>query len=232
VPVARDCVCDSARSAGVAEHDVASVGRHVADVTLDAVRAHRLADDVHPVVIAFGVVDEVFEVTVDTDQPSNDDTGIRVPIVPREGSARQQSWRRPSPRPPVSRDPGACSLELTGAASRVPQARKFVVSLLYALGNDAAAPVAELAVSELVTNTVIHTDGGATVTVSMDDADEVIRVEVCDTSRMPPQLLDPIDEESVGRGLLMVDAIVSRWGHRERPAGKTVWFELEGKMRG
>jgi hypothetical protein len=55
-----------------------------------------------------------------------------------------------------------------------------------------------------------------------------VAIEVADSCqwRMPEQRRPEWYEES-GRGLLIVEALASRWGVRPRAAGKTAWAELE-----
>jgi anti-sigma regulatory factor (Ser/Thr protein kinase) len=85
---------------------------------------------------------------------------------------------------------------------------------------------AVLAVSELITNAVLHGDGPVEVRVSHRPG--VLRVEVTDDGgAVPlPRHASPGDER--GRGLHIVDAVTSRWGVApKRPGpGKTVWFEI------
>ena len=60
----------------------------------------------------------------------------------------------------------------------------------------------------------------------------VLRVEVTDARAdkpLPPGPPRPAgDEEESGRGLLLVDAVADRWGHRVNdPVTKTLWAELD-----
>lgn len=143
----------------------------------------------------------------------------RLPVEP-DGHAAALEVTTPPPACPTS---GAFTLELSGGASRVPRARRFVVSLLYALGHDAVAASAEVVVSELVTNTVLYTDGPATVGIAVDDG--AVHVDVCDTSKVAPVSPDPEDLDG-GRGLTMVGALASRWGHSVVDGGKCVWADF------
>lgn len=87
-----------------------------------------------------------------------------------------------------------------------------------------------MCVSELAANAVDHTDDGFEVTLW--DGNGTIRVAVTDCEDATP-VLRPIDPEADrGRGILIVDAIASRWGIERATAngrghGKTVWFELD-----
>ncbi|MFE1365183.1 ATP-binding protein [Streptomyces anulatus] len=46
-----------------------------------------------------------------------------------------------------------------------------------------------------------------------------------------PELREPTDDETSGRGLLIVDALAERWGVRPRYPGKTVWAHLPIRTR-
>ncbi|MEU7059333.1 ATP-binding protein [Streptomyces sp. NPDC046197] len=84
----------------------------------------------------------------------------------------------------------------------------------------------ELAVTELVANVVRHVpDRRCTLLVVRQTAG--VRVEVTDGSpRLPATPAEVSSEAECGRGLLLLDAVVDRWGVDPRPAGgKTVWFE-------
>jgi len=90
-------------------------------------------------------------------------------------------------------------------------------------GGDDLLEVAELLVSELVTNAVLHAATRFRLTLSA--AHGVLLCEVTDTGRRPPQVLRAGVAES-GRGMFLVDALARRWGCHQDGPGKTVWFEL------
>jgi len=83
---------------------------------------------------------------------------------------------------------------------------------------------AELLVSELVTNAVMHGRGTITLRAQLDE--DRLLVEVIDEGHGFERTVRTSDFDSVGgRGLAIVDAEASRWGIHE---GTThVWFELE-----
>lgn len=86
---------------------------------------------------------------------------------------------------------------------------------------------AVLCLSEVVTNAVIHTDGGCEVRVVLDDG--VLSTAVRDGGRATTcpseRAAEPLAVH--GRGLHLVDAMTSRWGSDLDPSGMTVWFVLE-----
>jgi anti-sigma regulatory factor (Ser/Thr protein kinase) len=87
---------------------------------------------------------------------------------------------------------------------------------------------AQLLVSELVTNAVVHGKGPIGLRISRDEGR--VRVEVSDVGAQPAQLPQPIPDPpaEAGRGFFLLDALASAWG--TRPAGRhgpeTTWFEL------
>ena len=84
----------------------------------------------------------------------------------------------------------------------------------------------ELVISELVTNAVQH--GGPRqehVTVSLLAIDELVMVEVIDTSHIHhlPELAAVDDDAEGGRGLALVEALAHQWGYYPTATGKSVW---------
>ena len=91
---------------------------------------------------------------------------------------------------------------------------------------DGARETAVLLATELVTNAVEHGHGAAYLDAFVDDRS--IRLEVTDASTVTPQPNTAVSElDERGRGLLLIDALASRWGIEPRPDGKTVWCELD-----
>jgi len=85
--------------------------------------------------------------------------------------------------------------------------------------------VAALLTSELVTNAIRH-ETRETVTLAIDCSRDQLRVDVHDTSRSAPALVDaPVDAET-GRGLTLVATLSDEWGFYRTPAGKAVYFTL------
>jgi len=112
-------------------------------------------------------------------------------------------------------------------------ARRFVRSALDAWGYPDAVADAELLVSELVTNVLMHsgaTSAAVSVTAPLpgDGGPGTVRVEVADPGSAPlvPGAIHPGPREPGGLGLAIVDAIASDWGVVQDDGGKTVWFEL------
>ncbi|WP_405901739.1 ATP-binding protein [Streptomyces sp. NBC_00727] len=111
----------------------------------------------------------------------------------------------------------------------VGEVRGAVRELLRYRWKEEPARVAELLLSELVTNALVHTDDGAVVAVSV--APRRLRVEVRDfVTGMPPEShVPPADDGTHGRGLILVESLADSWGVSPRALGKVVWFELDGE---
>jgi len=81
-----------------------------------------------------------------------------------------------------------------------------------------------LVVTELLSNAVDHGRGPVRLTVELRGGS--VRVEVHDTAPDAPRP-QPLDPYAVrGRGLQMVEALSSRWGWTDGPAGKIVWADV------
>lgn len=90
-------------------------------------------------------------------------------------------------------------------------------------GQEDVLDTAELLVSELATNALLHSASRFRVTLSA--AHGVLRCEVEDAGRRTPRVLDAGSSES-GRGMFLVNALARRWGCHQDGERKTVWFEL------
>ena len=126
------------------------------------------------------------------------------------------------------------TLALPAHPPSVRRARDWVTSVLREIGRDELTESARLAVSELVTNAILHAE--PPMTVHVRGTVEHPRVEVTDQSLVPPQrqqthlLVDLDDDHSwttMGRGLDLVASYSDRWGADISPngMGKVVWFE-------
>jgi anti-sigma regulatory factor (Ser/Thr protein kinase) len=105
-------------------------------------------------------------------------------------------------------------------------ARRFARATLDDWGLDDVQDQAQLAVSELVTNAVMH--GGASITVTLECEDDLLTLVVEDRGGrgvvQPGDLEDPAPVS--GRGLLLVQAMSSAWGSEQTPDRTTVWCEF------
>jgi anti-sigma regulatory factor (Ser/Thr protein kinase) len=105
-------------------------------------------------------------------------------------------------------------------------ARHFVGEMLRRWHRDSAVEPAELLVSELVTNAIVH--AGTDVQIVLEAMDHTVHVEVIDLSRRRPVArLAPYDDLQTGRGLTLLEQVATQWGVAPLERGKSVWFEIE-----
>ncbi|GGU26922.1 magnesium or manganese-dependent protein phosphatase [Streptomyces violascens] len=91
----------------------------------------------------------------------------------------------------------------------------------------------ELAADELITNALMHTDGGAIVTIRvLSGLERRLRVEVEDRSSALPRRREAGSSGVSGRGLMLVDRLADVWGVESRGSGKCVWCEFVVPERG
>jgi anti-sigma regulatory factor (Ser/Thr protein kinase) len=119
------------------------------------------------------------------------------------------------------------NLDLTPEPTSVRRARAWVVGELEAIGREDLTDSAELGVSELVTNAILHAD--PPISVRIGGTPTHPRVEVHDTSHVPPRVRNMSGDDrllaTVGRGLGIVAMYSTTWGAEVSSRGKVVWFE-------
>ncbi|MBC6470982.1 ATP-binding protein [Actinomadura alba] len=117
-------------------------------------------------------------------------------------------------------------LPLTASSPKI--ARDLVAMTAQAWGLADLEYVAKLATSELVTNAFRYCTGmrGSTVLIVVTRADDLFRVEVHDGSKELPHKKSPTPTDTSGRGLSLVEEMVSLCGAYPTPFGKAVWFEI------
>ena len=99
---------------------------------------------------------------------------------------------------------------------------------LRAWGYSNEADAITLAVSELVTNAVIH--GQGLVEVSLTANDGTIRIEVADQGGGRPKLGQPdIGAARGGWGLRFVDELADDWGSTREGTRTSVWMERHAR---
>ncbi|WP_037890463.1 SpoIIE family protein phosphatase [Streptomyces sp. NRRL S-87] len=86
----------------------------------------------------------------------------------------------------------------------------------------------EVAAGELLVNALLHTEGGAVLTMEvLPEPVRRIRLWVKDRSSVWPRRRSPGEAATTGRGLLLVDALATHWGVESRGDGKAVWCEFQ-----
>jgi hypothetical protein len=116
----------------------------------------------------------------------------------------------------------------TGTPSPLPQLRAWLRDRLAGLRSDTVQDT-ELLATELVTNANEHASGAVAMRVKLPADRPVVRIEVDDANpdQPPPRHRGaPSEDESRGRGLLMVKAVSTAWGVLTTTSRKTVWVEI------
>lgn len=117
---------------------------------------------------------------------------------------------------------GAERLLLPGQADSVSRARRFVRDALESARRPEWVDAATLAVSELVTNSVLHAHSDVEVRVQVTD--DHVRIEVWDRSTALPRPRSYDETATTGRGLELIAAV--SFAHGVEPLGddgKVVW---------
>ncbi|TVL92470.1 ATP-binding protein [Streptomyces sp. SAJ15] len=138
--------------------------------------------------------------------------------------------------PPPGRPPENYSFTGPNTPALAGLARWFLRDLLLATGhrNSQLVSVAQLCVSEVVTNAHRHTRAPL-VTVSVTVTDRQVTVHVHDDSTALPVARALSSKAERGRGLRILDAFAADWGTDlyggRQPQSKSVWFRLDDDGR-
>ena len=108
-------------------------------------------------------------------------------------------------------------------------ARDFVASVAeHAYHDEAFAETLRLVVSEVVTNSVRHGQGGedGCVELTVDAGPDRIRLEIVDEGPgFEPTPTAGLSDRPGGWGLFLVDSLADRWGVEASPRTR-VWLEM------
>lgn len=118
---------------------------------------------------------------------------------------------------------------LPAQPSSVGEARRLVRQSLASAGREDLVETAELLVSEVVTNALLH--AGTPVDLAVFVADDGLRVEIGDGSPHFPRRPGYAATAGTGRGLMLLQQMVDEWGVVPNASGKTVWFQLDSGDR-
>ncbi len=109
-------------------------------------------------------------------------------------------------------------------AASAAAARRLVSEALESTPYADAVDNARVAVSELVTNALVHAGTEIGVQVCIDG--DGVLVEVQDGNPQVPAFRAHSRESGTGRGLRMVEDLADEWGIYHRGDGKVVWFRI------
>ena len=120
--------------------------------------------------------------------------------------------------------PDDLSFSLPRDTSAALIARRTIERHVDAALDDGHVEELKLLVSELVNNAVIHGEGAISLRLQIDDG--IVRGDVVDGGDgFEREVRERGPDDVGGRGLIIVEALASRWGIHE---GTThVWFELD-----
>lgn len=120
-------------------------------------------------------------------------------------------------------DPGrVATLDLPSDPATVSTARRFTSDTLTSWGLDDLSFIAELVVSELVTNAVRY--GKSPIQLRLI-RQPTLTCEVYDAGSTAPHMRRARTFDEGGRGLLLVAQLTERWGTRHGREGKVIWAE-------
>lgn len=116
---------------------------------------------------------------------------------------------------------------LSASPRSVQDARRWVVDTCHEIGRVDLVECAQLAVSELVTNALLHAE--PPLVVRLGGTSTHPRIEVADGSVVPPAPNASMTEDdellsTIGRGLGLVAMCSAVWGVRIHRNGKVIWF--------
>ena len=126
------------------------------------------------------------------------------------------------------RAPHVYEINLEDRPDQVKVARRFFRDIARNLKiDDGRAEAGELALSEIVTNAIVHAGGNFTVRAWKHRRG--LRLEVIDGDPTTPRMASPGPATVGGVGLPIVAAVAGEWGWDDGPngMGKRVWFTLE-----
>ncbi|GAA3934338.1 hypothetical protein GCM10023085_14630 [Actinomadura viridis] len=121
------------------------------------------------------------------------------------------------------------TIVLKAVPEAIKEARDWVGMVLGAWGLESYT--ARIVVSEMATNAIMHgSEAGDLIVVRAYMRNGLPVVETWDRSDDPPLIRAPGDLSESGRGLLLMEQLVVRWGTRPLSGGgKVVWAELEAE---
>jgi PAS domain S-box-containing protein len=124
----------------------------------------------------------------------------------------------------VGEQAGPARRQFPPEPASVRAARRMIRDSLLAAGRDDLVETAELLVSEIVTNALVH--AGTPIEVAFSFVDGGLRVEVADGSPHAPAARGYGPSAGTGRGLMLLEELVDDWGVVAEGPGKTVWFQI------
>lgn len=150
-----------------------------------------------------------------------------MPAEPRTGPSRSTRPRGRLAEGCILKQPlSSETATFPCAPVSVRDARRFLLAFLSDANRGDLRDAAELALSEVVTNAVLHAHTGFEVTCSLG-SDRALRVEVTDANPQLPSQREYAEQATTGRGMELVSLVTADCGVWGREDGKTVWFVVQ-----
>lgn len=145
----------------------------------------------------------------------------------RRGTTAGMEYRRRTNPWAHVMDIRTARLDLEHSVDAPRHARRFVSAALRDWDvPSASAERAQLLVSELVSNAVLHATGPIRLAVREIDGGRAFRVEVSNVGSGEPRLRRAAPEDLSGRGLQLVAELARGWGSSNADGETNVWFEV------
>ena len=125
-------------------------------------------------------------------------------------------WFQPGPQ--------VLQLELPPDRTSPSIARAAIAASCRHWGLEQQVDTAQLVVSELVTNVVVHASTPLLLAAEHDSSH--LTIAVADGDSSPPVLADPEPTAEGGRGVGIVALVAAAWGVRRTALGKLVWASI------
>ncbi|SFL81744.1 ATP-binding protein [Streptomyces pini] len=123
---------------------------------------------------------------------------------------------------------GGLTVPLLAQPEELSRLRRLTRSYLELWELETLADTAQLCVSELVANVILHIGEGTPITLRFSARGRRLRIELNDPEpHRIPVLLPASDEAESGRGMALLDAVAADWGVALHAEGKAIWCELD-----
>jgi anti-sigma regulatory factor (Ser/Thr protein kinase) len=105
-------------------------------------------------------------------------------------------------------------------------ARAVVGSVLHVWGLAEISPDAQLVISEMVTNAYRHAPGTDSFELELARLTDGVRISLADGSSIRPIVRELANDAPSGRGMHIVEVLVSEWGAEDHHGGKRIWVRI------
>jgi anti-sigma regulatory factor (Ser/Thr protein kinase) len=119
-------------------------------------------------------------------------------------------------------------IDLPATVHAPASARAVVGSVLRAWELAEISADAQLVISELVTNAYRHAPGTDSFELELAKlSDDGVRISLADGSSIRPIVRELASDAPSGRGMHIVEMLVSEWGAEDHHGGKRIWVRID-----